>query len=239
MSGAVTVYRVHADGARYAVRGVPDISGGMSQVYDYEAPLSESFRYEAADATSTITSNTVALADDRTWISTPGLPQYSLPVLLESVPDADWSRDAADLSGPFRSVAPSLTGEASAEAISPVVMTRTAADAITLTTLLKQSGTVLLRVPRTEFPHRYLEVTRVSRSPRVGFRREGTDTTTVADWRDFKLSARETLPPPGGAFGDPTASYQALLDSGKTYQQVLDWKGAGATLYLDLLRGGF
>lgn len=239
-SGPVTVYRVHADGTRRVVRGMPDVSGGVSQVYDYEAPLSESFFYESADSGGLVVSASVTLADDRTWVHAPGLPAYTLPVLLESVPDAEWSRPAADLDGPFRSVAPSLTGEPSGEVIAPVLMTRSAADAATLTALLRQAAVVLLRVPRTEYAHRYLEVTRVARATRVGYRRQDpADTTSVADWRDFRLAARETLPPPGGAFGDPSASYQLLLDSGRTYQGLLDWRGVGATTYLDVLRGGF
>lgn len=238
--GAVTVTRVHADGSRVAVRGMPDSSGGVSFGYDSETPLGEPFHYEAySGGASLITSADVTVTRTDTWISSPGVPQMAYQVDMSAVPGARRSRPAAILDGPFRSLPPVEYGERSGARFRLEVRADSVAERVAIGQVLQQSGVVLVRIPLTEWTAVYAMVTDDECAPRVAFRRQGTATDTVADRRIFSLTCIETSSPVGGSFGDPTASYQALVDSGKTYQQLLDWQGVGATTYLDMLRGGF
>jgi len=237
--GPVTVTRVHADGNRVAVRSIPDASGGVSFGYDDETPLGEDFYYEAYSGASLITSAAVTVARTDTWFSSPGVPQMAYQVDMVAVPAAKRSRPAAILDGPFRSMPAVEYGERSSARFPLQLRADSVAERVAVDQVLQQSGVVLIRIPLTEWAATYAMVTDDERSPRVSFRRQGTATDTIADHRTFTLTCVETTSPVGGSYGDPTASYQALLDSGKTYQTLLDWKGTGATVYLDLLRGGF
>lgn len=237
--GTVTITRVHPNGDRVSVRDVPAASGGASFVYDYENLNGEPIYYEAYSGATLITSSALTVAYTDMLVSVPGMPQMVLQIDAEQVPDAEMDRPTADLTGPFRAVAPSEYGELQAEAFSVTVKAQSLAQRTAMEQILAQSGVLLLRMPLTEYAAMYVEVSHVSRKTFVPYRRMGISTTTEADWRRYDLTCRETSFPVGASFGDPTASYQALVDSGKTYQQMLDWKGVGATTYLDMLKGGF
>lgn len=238
--GAVAISRVHLDGTRVAVRGVPDASGGTTFVYDYESPLSEAFYYEAYSGATLITSASVTVATTlEAWLSVPGVPDQAIQVLVRAMPSVDYSRPTAVLSSPFRSSPAAEYGELGSAGFSFDVLSRSVAHRAALMAIIRQSGVLLWRFPRTEWTATYVMVTSAKPSPLLRIRRQGTDTTTPADWRWITLTCIETISPAGASYGDPTASYQALLDSGRTYQTTLDWKGAGATTYLDLLKGGF
>ena len=238
-SGAVTVQRVHADTTVHQIY-MPDTSGGLSQSYDYWAPLGEPFTYQALDGSTLVTSGSVTIATDAPWLSAPGLADAAMAITPISVPSATAERPAAVMRGAFRETPAVEYGTLGSEEFSLDVRTKSAAERAALAAIVKQSGVLLLRLPLTEFTYRWVFVPKVPRSPVVGYRRESAaDTTTVADWREWSLSCVTVSDPDPTPFGDPTASYQALDDSGKTYQQLLDWKGVGATTYLDVLRGGF
>ena len=53
---------------------MPDVSGAVSQVYDYSAPFGESFYYQAADGSTSVTSASVSIPITADWISAPGFP---------------------------------------------------------------------------------------------------------------------------------------------------------------------
>ena len=238
-NGPVMVTRVHPNGDRVTVRGVPDASGGASFVYDYETPLGESFYYEAYSGVALVTSSSLTVGTTDMYVSVPGIPSMVLQIDAEMVPDADMDRPTADLTSPFRSVAPSEYGELQSAGFSVTLKAQSLAQRVAMEAILRQSGVLLLRMPLTEYATTYVEVSRVGRRTIVPYRRLSISTTTEADQRRYVLTCIETTAPVGASYGDPTASYQALLDSGRTYQTTLDWKGAGATTYLDMLKGGF
>ena len=225
--GPITVYRVHPDGTSWAVRGIPDVSGGASFGYDYEAPLNSLVSYTAAGVSSGYVSTGVTDA----WLLVPGLPQQAQRVLPKSIPDDSYSRPAAQLAGPFRAYPAVEFGELSSPSATLQLKTWTDAEFASLMSIFAQSGVLLLRMPGSTMDWRYVAVSSVNPSNPSGVSGYPLKITT--------LSTVAVLAPAGGTFGDPSASYQALLDSGKTYQTLLDWKGTGATVYLDLLRGGF
>lgn len=237
--GAVTVTRVHADGTRVTVRSMPDASGGVSFGYDSETPLGEAFHYEAYSGATLITSADVTVARTDTWISSPGVPQMAYQIDMVAVPAARRSRPTAILDGPFRSMPAGEYGERSSARFSLQLRADSVAERVAVDQVLQQSGVVLIRIPLTEWTATYAMVSEDSRDPKVSFRRQSAATDTVADARTFTLTCIETSSPVGSSYGDSTASYQAILDAGRTYQTLLNWKGVGATVYLDLLRGGF
>jgi len=221
--GPIIVYRVHPDGTSWAVRGIPDVSGGASFGYDYEAPLNSMVSYTAAGVSSGYVSTGVTDA----WLLVPGLPQQAQKVLPEGpVPDNKYPRPQAVLTGPFRKYPAVEYGEQQSANAPLSFLTQTDAEYASLMSIFAQSGTLLFRAPGTKFDWRYVMTSDLSDSTE--------DPVTIVS-----CSTVAVLAPAGGAFGDPSASYQALLDSGRTYQTLLDWKGTGATVYLDLLRGGF
>lgn len=237
-NGPVTVHRVHANGDRVAVRDVPDASGGTTFAYDFETPLGEAFTYESYSGATLIISGAVTVATTDMYVSVPGMPSMLLRIDAEEVPDAVMERQTAELSGPFRSIAPSEYGELQ----SPAFTLTLKADSLAKRSMVERmlvSGVLFVRMPLTEYSATYVEVSRVARSTYVPWRRQDATTDSVPDWRHYALACRTTASPVGASFGDPTASYQALVDSGKTYQQLLDWKGVGVTTYLQMLQGGF
>lgn len=237
--GSVTITRVHANGDRIPVRDVPPASGGTSFVYDYEMVKGEAFTYEAYSGSTLITSGSVTVNSTDMDILVPGMPQLVLPINAAEVPDAAMERPTADLAGPFRSVPASEYGELQSATFEVTLRAESLAQRIATEQILSQSGVLLLRMPLTEYAATYIEVSRVVRRTVVPYRRLDASTTSEADKRTYALTCRATTCPVGGSFGDSTASYQALVDSGRTYQTLLDWKGVGATTYLDMLKGGF
>ena len=225
--GPIIVSRVHPDGTSWAVRGIPDVSGGASFGYDYEAPLNSAVSYSASGVSSGAVSTGVTDA----WLLVPGLPQQAQKVLPSAIPDDDYTRPMVQLAGPFRAYPAVEFGEMSSPSATLQLITQSAAEFASLMSIFTQSGVLLLRMPGSTMDWRYVAVSSVKPSNPTRVLDQPVKITT--------LSTIAVLAPAGGVFGDPSASYQALLDSGKTYQQLLDWKGTGATVYLDLLRGGF
>jgi len=225
--GPITVSRVHPDGTSWAVRGIPDVSGGASFGYDYEAPLDSLVSYTA----SGLSSGAVTTAVTDAWLLVPGLPQQAQKVLPTKIPDDDYARPTAQIAGPFRAYPAVEFGELSSPSATLQLTTQTDTEFASLMSIFRQSGVLLLRMPGSTMDWRYVAVSSVKPSNPTG--------TLDQPLKIITLSTLAVLAPAGGVFGDPSASYQAIVDSGRTYQTLLDWKGTGATVYLDLLRGGF
>jgi len=239
--------RTQATPGRFSVTATATASGAAS-VWIYGPPVGDVIHFDNVLIEKSPTAGTyfegslwgdviVARTDER--ISIPGMPQLDFQIDMVAVPAAKKSRPTAILDGPFRSMPAGEYGERSSARFAVQLRADSVAERVAVDQVLQQSGVVLIRIPLTEWAATYAMITDDDRDPKVSFRRQGTATDTVADRRTFTLTCVETSSPVGGSYGDPSASYQALLDSGKTYQTLLDWKGTGATVYLDLLRGGF
>lgn len=233
--GPVTVQRVHADTSVHAIF-MPDVSGAVSQVYDYSAPFGESFYYQAADGSTSVTSASVSIPITADWISAPGFPTAAVSVDVDEIGEAAMTRQVAVMESPFRALPAVEYGELQGDRVS-LSLTTTSADATAaMKAALKLTGVLLVRIPGSDYSWVHM-FAQAARKPVVVWR--SATAGTAADWREWRLDCVAVTDPDPTPFGDPTASYQALVDSGKTYQQLLDWQGVGATTYLDVLRGGF
>lgn len=237
--GPVTVQRVHADTSIHQIY-MPDVSGGVSQVYDYEAPFGQPFAYQAMNGATLIASASVTLAVTDAWLSAPGLPQFAVVIDPDRKPDRQRTRPQGQLWPHGRPTPITRSGVLRSDSFRLTVRTRTDDEAVDLEAVIEAAPRPLLRIPGIRQPWRYVDCAGFSETQTVHFTRPAGDAAgSVGDWADWELSLTTAGDPVAKPFGDPSASYQALVDSGKTYQQLLDWKGAGATTYLDVLRGGF
>lgn len=230
--GPVTVYRVHEDGSAHPIY-IPDVSGGVTQTYDYDAPFGEVFHYEAWNGTDTVKSYDLSVVlSGGTWLSVPGLPAYLLRSYARELPVVDADTPVSVMPSAFRSGAyPAEYGEEGPESFTIALLTQTASERVLLEAMLKQDARALIRWPGTEFS--WVHVVRSHR------RRSPVSRKVHNPERWTEIAYLRVDEPPAVQFGDPSASYQALVTSGKTYQQLLDWKAVNGTYYLDVLRGGF
>lgn len=237
--GPVTVQRVHADTSIHTIY-MPDVSGGVSQAYDYWPTTVEACTYQAMDGAILVQSAAVTVGDDGAWLVPAGMPDTATRIQATRTPAVAESRPIALMESPFRAYPKGEYGVASAGTFELELMTRSAAEFTALRAALRSSGKALIRLPYSDLPWQWCLVTRWPREPVVHYRRQDPMVTdSVADWRTWTLSCVVTGDPDAAPFGDPTASHQALVNSGKTYQQVLDWKTVGGTPYLEVLKGGF
>lgn len=93
----VRLYRVDPDGTRRVVRqGDPLIVSGTPAVgtaYDYEAPFDQSVSYVAVKEDTSLeaaSSSVTSTSDGIAWLVHPGLPEYSIPLLVAEWPS--WTR---------------------------------------------------------------------------------------------------------------------------------------------------
>lgn len=233
-TGPVSVFRVHADGTRWPVRGVPDTSGGASLVYDYEAPPGTIY-YEAADGTL-VTSAPVVATYSASVLRVPGQPGAQAVFELLRRPQEVRDRPTNLLRPLGRRTAVPLHSALGAPAFTLEVETHTTAEDEALDRVLEAAGVLLLICPALRKPWRYVSIPQDS----VTAYAPGWDAADgVGQWEQRALPMTEVGYPVGGVLGDPTASYQAIVDKGWTYQQLLDWKVSGATTYLQVLMGGY
>lgn len=222
----VTIKR---DGA--PVRGGVDISpsSGSYFVWDYEAPFNVEVVYTASDGTlSASASATIPVRD--AWLRAPGLPSLDMPVLPREVPVISTQRPSATLRplGRRRPVVLSTTRQAGEFTLS--LWTRTSSEAAALQSLVDEAAVVLLLMPGARGVERvYVALGDVDAAPVAGH----IAPTTAESWTLWSLGATVVDSPIGSVFGDPTASYQALLDNAATYQGVIDTHDT----YLSVLRG--
>ena len=236
--GALTLSRVHPDGTRWPVRGVPDVSGGTTFVADYEAPFAVPVYYEATNSSVLVWSSpvTVPLATGG-YLSVPGLPSLATAVQITAKPA--WSRGRArtvvmPAGGTSQSVRPIvMSGPRGSRSFSVVVRTYTAADAAAVDAVLDWP-VILLRMPGIPPAWAYVAVSGEKATPMVHFRAvNDADEFDAGGWYEWALDCVEVDPPVGDNYGDPLATWQALVNTGKSWQDLVT---AGKT-WLDILRG--
>lgn len=232
--GPVDVYRVHPDDTRHLVRGVSDISGGAAFGWDYEAPLSAPVHYEADDGSTVIASGETAIPERRAWLRSPGLPFLDMPVDIAAVPSTERSRPTVVLRPFGRRSAIVLSDTAKSPEFTIRFRTYTYDDADSLVALFEQTPTGLLLMPGAREAHRYVSLGSLVEVPVTGYiARDGQDEDDPGAMSEWEVECVVTDSPVGGIFGDPTASYQAVLDATPTYAALL----AGNPSYLDVLKG--
>lgn len=229
--GPVTVYRVHEDGTRWAVRGMSDVSGGSAFGYDYEGPLSAYVTYEATSGATLVQSvqRRIAVAANIATLTVPGVPTLGGTVLPARKPNLSRPRPQTPLAIYGRATPIVLSDSPKAPKFGLDLLTLTDTDAYTLTAALEVSSTLLLRMPGTRVTDWcYVSVGDVEEKPGTPYK--GVLGDEVSEW---SLDCQVVSPPVGGVFGDPTATYQARVDKAATYQAAVT---SGRT-YLDRLKG--
>lgn len=240
--GPVAVYRVHADGTRWLVRGgqggttTVTVSGGVAAVFDDEAPHMVPVTYEASSGATLISSSAVTISVDGGYLSVPGLPSFRAAVNLVAKPGARRPRPRTVMRPRGRRNAVIIGDNRKGREFTLSLRTKTFADADHIEDILDQAGTVLLRMPGTRWAWLYVDVGDLSPAPTVHYRPvDGSDANDVGAWEEWTLECIETDPPVGGVYGDPTASWDVLQATGKTWDQL---KVAGVT-WLDRARGAW
>lgn len=222
----VVVYR-EAAGVRVPVRGADPAApiGGGFFVWDYEAPFNVPVTYTAHDAGTDYVSAPVTLAETRPWLRVPGLPFLDLPVVPDRYPALQRSRPAAVLR-PLGRRRPVVISDLLQSAEGTIgFYAPTDSDADSLVALLEQAPVVLLHLPGTRWGARYIALRGVAESRSTGY----ADTEFTLFEVEFVVVDR----PEGGLFGDPSNSYQAVLDTFASYSALL----AAEDDYFDVLAG--
>lgn len=222
----VTIYR-EVSGARTPVRGADPLTplAGGGFLWDYEAPFGVSVRYVAADAGTDIYSGSVSLTETRAWLRVPGLPFYDLPVVPDRYPATERVRPSVTLRPLGRSRPVVISDVLQSETGTVGFLASTSAEADSIAAALAVSPVVLLHFPGTRWGLRYLSISKVSEATASGF----ADTDLFLFECDFTVVDR----PEGALYGDPTNSYQLVLDTFATYSALY----SAETSYLDLLSG--
>ena len=230
--GPVTVYRVHADTTRWPVRGTSDVSGAVAFGYDYEAPHAAPVHYEAVSGSTLIQSSDAVIPLTSPYLSVPGLPQLATSVSMIAKPAVGRVRPRTILQPIGRSTAIVLGDNRKAGSFKLGLLTRSIDAAAAITAMLDRSGVLLLRMPGTRYAWQYVDVGNIAEEPVQALLPDAGSAGALWSW---DLDCVVTDPPVGGIYGDPTATWQALLDTGKTWGDLVS---AGRT-WLDLLRGNF
>lgn len=218
----VTITR-DGDAVRGAVSIVP--SSGSYFVWDYEAPFSVSVHYEATDGTLTATAD-VTLPITAAFLRAPGLPSLDREILPADVPTVSRPRPTTVLRPIGRRTPVVLSGTRSAGEFTLLVWARSYTEADELLALVDNAAVALLLMPGTRGLDRvYVSVGDIEEQPITGYRDD--------DWTLWALSCVVVNSPVGDTTGDPTASYQAILDTHTSYAAL--W--AANDTYLDVLRG--
>ena len=241
--GPVEVWRAHSDGTRDLLRGLPPVYGGVSQVYDYLAPYTPvagqlQFRYELTSGGTLYTSAWLDLVSVDVRLRAPAYPGTEAVVCPLRRPSVSMSRPQSIMEPIGRETPIVQSGVMQAGRFTLAVEVYSYAAARALERLLRMSPTVLLQRPAEMDSWQYVSVGTPERSPFADNLLPTVD-GDVGSWMRYSLPCTVVDAPPGGIMGDPSASYQALVTNGWTYQQLLNWKGAGTTTYLDVIKGGF
>ena len=235
-SGPVAFYRVHPGGERYLVRGPVTASGGAAFVWDYEAPFRLAVTYEVDDSGTTVTSGAVTLPTTEAWLRAPGLPGYDAAVELIEKPKPGRARTAAVLRPLGRKTAVVISSVLQSSEFDLKVRTYGYTQARALVGLVEQAPTALLVVPGLVDSWQYVAILSLAEAGVVDWRPadlDGNDENDPGSMTEWSIACVVTDRPVGDMYGDPNASYQALLDTYPTYQALKD---ANAT-YLDVLKG--
>lgn len=213
------------------VRGGVEVvpSSGSYFLWDYEAPFSVNVHYEATDGTLTATDD-VTLPVTEAWLRAPGLPALDMPVLPREVPTLTRPRPTTVLRPIGRRRPVVLSGTRSAGEFTLNLWTSTQTEAEALQSLIEEAATVLLLMPGTRALERvYVALGDAESSPLAPHRPADVNDS----WVLWSISATVVDEPVGDVFGDPTASYQAIVDTHASYTALMSANSS----YLDVLRG--
>jgi hypothetical protein len=223
---ATAIYRVHADGTRVLVRG-GDVttSGGQAFVWDYEYPTNEAVYYVADDAGAERTSNTLTITDTRCWLRAPGLPGLDTTVRFRVLPERAYARPTTFLSPIGRRTTVPVSDVRKAPSFTLEVVCLTNAESDAVEALLNDAATAYLLWPNTKHHDTYVAIADASERPVAG--------KVGEPLRVWTLACTEVARPAGGIAFDPTASWQAILDTSASWTAV----SSTYTSWLDVLQG--
>ena len=213
-----------------AVRGAEGVtpSSGSFFVWDYEAPFNVPAHYTATNGAQTADASATILVSDA-WLRAPGLPSLDMPILPREVPNISRPRPTATLRPIGRRAAVVLSGTRSAGEFTLNLWTQTDEEADALLSLVDEAPAALLLMPGARaVDHVYVALGSAEESPLGGYRPAGAES-----WTLWSIAATIVDSPIGGVFGDPTASYQAVLSAYASYAAL----GAAHPTYLSVLRG--
>lgn len=213
------------------VRGGEGIvpSAGAFFLWDYEAPYSVPLSYVADFGASTASAASVTVPVTGAWLRAPGLPSLDLPILPREVPALTQPRPSTTLRPLGRRKPVVLSTARAAGEFVLNVWTQSDTEAAALQALVDEAAVVLLLMPGARgVEHVYVALGDVDQAPLTGHL-----TGAGESWTLWSLPATIVDSPIGGVYGDPTASYQVVLDTLATYS-ALD---AAHDTYLSVLRG--
>lgn len=218
VDGTIVVTGTSGDDS-WPVRGLTDVLGGATLGYDYEAPLDSPVTYTASSGATLVTSNTVTVGVTTARLVAPSLPGLNVDVEIISTAAVTRQRPRAVLHPIGRRTAIAITGDLSAGSFMLGIRTRTDDDAAALESLLAASSTVLVQWPGTRRDHTYVDTGDVEESPVVGFRH--TVPGDVGDWAEWSVECDIVDRPEGGLYGDPTASWGAIVAAYATWGALM------------------
>lgn len=234
-SGTVEVLRVHQDGTRHPVRGMSAVSGGVGFAWDYEAPLSAPVTYEAMDGGTLVSSAPGALVVPHctALLTVPGMPSFGGVVSPIGKVSPRRARAAVEIDIIGRGTDITKYDVLKSASFDLTLRTKTDAEAYALTAMVAIAPILLLRMPGTRVTDWcYVGVRSLAEAPFVHYKAEpGASPSDVAYWATWSLDCRVEDAPIGDVVGAPNSTWQALKDTGKTWDQIKD------LTWLDVLKG--
>ncbi len=231
VDGPVTVYRQHPDGSSYAVRGFDVVSGGSGFAWDYELPFATDVTYYADNSGVQMRSASVRLDLATMMVRVPGQPGNDAPFNLVGKPDVKYDRPTTVLKRLNGRTPIILSGPLSSASFSLTVELLSDAAVSALENAVASAPALLLLLPHLHESWQYVQVAGVSKSPVSPFL-SLTD-GDPGSWAQVVLDCTVVDQPVGDVYGDPHASYQAIVDNRATYQAVVNT----FPTYLDVLKG--
>lgn len=189
------------------------------------------------------TSDTVKLDVSQAWIKVPGLPALDMKIDLVSKPDSISRDRASSILLPFGARNPvAVMGPVQNPAMQIKIRTSTLQESFDFIQLLEStSGAFLLITPGWRYSWSYLAATGVSEEDVTPWRDPSLKDDTIIDYdarhvsllTTWTLTCRTVSRPEGGISGDPSVSWQAVIDRYATWADLIADKAS----WLDLLRG--
>lgn len=207
---SLTLYRVAQDGARTAVRsydgGPFPVTAGTLVAYDPEAPAGLPVTYTAS-GTGVTDSAAVTVTGDRVWLTHPGVPSRSQPVIVAELSPREYDANQSvryPLGRRFPIVA--SDGQRKAATYDLTIRTETLDDMGAVELLLDDLCPLLLNVPAD------MEWGQVAEYVAVGRVTAGR----IVDWgphpmREWTLPCSVVARPPGGSQVDNTYAKSLAL----------------------------
>ncbi len=235
--GPVVVNRVHPDTTEWPVRGggfngAMVTSGGATFAWDYEAPFGVPVTYYAFDGSTKVTSASATLTVTYPLLRGPGLPANDATFDLLAKPTVKYVRPPAILYPLGRNTPVAITtARETGGGFDLTVETHSDGQARALLNTVTQSAVCLLLIPNSRQGWQYVSVGDVTEAPFSPFLSSADG--DPGSWATFTLPCTVVDRPVGGIYGDPTASYAAVLASYTSYTALKTFKAT----YLDVLRG--